>query len=59
MSTQRKIDKALWKFWQVAHDVSWFVFGDLPLTWELKHKRNMAYFRYTLPEREKKNETWN
>lgn len=48
MSLQRKIDKALWKFWQKAHEVSWFVFGDLPFTWELKHKRNMAYVRYTL-----------
>jgi len=53
MSWQRKKDKALWKMWEYAHVASWYVLGDLPFTWDLKHKRNMAYMRYTMPDRTK------
>lgn len=48
MSYQRKFDKLLWKFFEYAHKVSWYVLGDLPFTWDMKHKRNMAYIRYVL-----------
>ena len=54
MSTQRKIDKALWKFWEYAHKASWYVLGDLPFTWDMKAKRNNAYFRYILHADDKK-----
>lgn len=54
MSLQRKIDKALWNFWEYAHIASWHVLGDLPFTWDMKAKRNAAYFKYILHTDNKK-----
>lgn len=54
MSTQRKIDKALWKFWEYAYKASWYLLGGLPFTWEIKAKRNKAYFKYILHSDHKK-----
>lgn len=53
MDIEQVKNKYLWKFWEYAHAASWYVLGDLPFTWDLKHKRNMAYMRYTMPERKK------
>lgn len=45
---ERQVDKLKWKLWEIAYSISYDVFGDLPITWDIKHKRNNAFFRYCL-----------
>lgn len=40
--------KVTWKFWELAYSASWHVLGDLPFTWQMKDKRNSAFFAYNL-----------
>lgn len=53
MTLNRKIDFIKFKFWELAYDVSYFVLGNLPYTYEVKHKMNMAYIRFHLHEDQK------
>uniref|UniRef100_A0AAU8GE65 Uncharacterized protein n=1 Tax=Salmonella phage vB_SEnST11_KE22 TaxID=3161173 RepID=A0AAU8GE65_9CAUD len=41
------------KFWEKLYDVSYFVFGNLPITYDIKHKMNMAYMRYQMSQNQK------
>ena len=45
---RRNLDLFLFKFWEKVYDVSYFVFGNLPITWDVKNQMNMAYVRYHL-----------
>ena len=44
----RAFKKWVWKFWEMTYSLSWFLFGNLPITWDIKAKRNKAYFAYVL-----------
>lgn len=54
MTLERRIDYVKWKLWSFAYGVSWYVFGNLPITYDIKHLMNMAYTRYTLHRDHKK-----
>ncbi|AKJ73566.1 hypothetical protein SP40_125 [Salmonella phage 40] len=41
------------KFWEKLYDVSYFVFGNLPITYDIKHKMNMAYMKYQMSQKQK------
>lgn len=45
--------KFAWKFWELAYSASWCMLGDLPFTWQMKDKRNSAFFNYNLNKRVK------
>lgn len=41
-------EKLIFKFWEKLYDLSYFLFGNLPITYDIKHKMNMAYVNYHL-----------
>lgn len=38
----------IFKFWEKLYDLSYFLFGNLPITYDVKHKMNMAWMNYHL-----------
>jgi len=40
--------KLAWKWWEFAYSASWYLLGDMPFTWDMKAKRNNAFFAYNL-----------
>lgn len=54
MSFERKCDYVAFKFWEKVYDLSFWLFGHLPITYDVKNKMNMAYMRYHLHKDHKK-----
>ncbi|AUE23263.1 hypothetical protein Ro1_00037 [Raoultella phage Ro1] len=48
MSLEKRSKYLVFKFWEIMYDVCYFVFGNLPVTYDVKHKMNMAYMRYQM-----------
>lgn len=40
--------KWAYHWWEFVYGASWYVLGDLPFTWQMKAKRNNAFFAYSL-----------
>lgn len=45
--------KLRYQFWEKLYDLSWLVFRDMPITWSIKHKMNMAYVAWQLYTKKK------
>lgn len=48
MSIKKQAYKLRWKGYECLYSASWHIFGQMPITWDLKHKRNMAFTAYQL-----------
>ena len=48
MSLEKRSKYLVFKFWETMYDICYLVFGNLPVTYDVKHKMNMAYMRYQM-----------
>lgn len=48
MSVKKLLFKIRWKAYEALYSICWHVFGQLPITWDMKHRRNMAFTAYQL-----------
>lgn len=48
MSLEKRSKYLVFKFWETMYDVCYLVFGNLLVTFDVKHKMNMAYMRYQM-----------
>lgn len=48
MSVKKLLFKIRWKAYEALYSICWHVFGQLPITWDMKHRRNMAFAAYQL-----------
>ncbi|AFU63762.1 hypothetical protein GECvBMG_gp246c [Salmonella phage GEC_vB_MG] len=46
-----KIPYYTFKFWEKMYDLRYFMFGNLPITYDVKHKMNMAYMKYQMSQK--------
>ncbi|QYC52619.1 hypothetical protein [Salmonella phage SSBI34] len=47
----KKISYLRWQMWEIIYKFTYWLFAEHPVTWGVKHSRNMAYTEYCLPNR--------
>lgn len=48
MTLKKRLYKLRWQAWEYAYSASWHIFGQMPITWDIKHRRNMAFTAFQL-----------